>query len=148
MECGRCPHYQLHGLVRGATQRLVKEEMNGMPDDELITRLDGIIYDLRTGKGDYGLAQNNNKEFQKQLSELNEIWQNIKDEINSVRSGTASDERLYDLSQQHFEMADRLVLQAERNSNHKLISFISVYFFILLLSIFIFLIVNKHNEKN
>ena len=28
------------GLVRGATQRLVKEEMNSKPDDELIVRLD------------------------------------------------------------------------------------------------------------
>ena len=40
------------GLVRGATQRLVKEEMSGKPDDELIARLDGIIYDLQTGKGE------------------------------------------------------------------------------------------------
>lgn len=135
------------GLVRGATQRLVKEEMNGRPDDELITRLDGIIYDLQTGRGDYGLAKNNNKDFQNRLSELNEIWKDMKDEITSVRSGSTSDERLYELSQQHFEMADQLVLRAEQNSNHKLISFISVYFLILLLSIAVFVIVNKRNQK-
>ena len=41
------------GLVRGATQRLVKEELDGQPDDELIARLNGIIYDLRTGEGAY-----------------------------------------------------------------------------------------------
>ena len=45
------------GLVRGATQRLVKEEMTGRPDDELNTRLDGIIYDLRLEEGSYGLAK-------------------------------------------------------------------------------------------
>lgn len=135
------------GLVRGATQRLVKEEMNGKPDDELIARLDGIIYDLQTGKGDYGLTKNSNKQFQKQLSELNGIWENMKDEINSVRSGSTSDVRLYDLSQQHFELADRLVMQAEQDSNHKLIGFILVYFFILFLSIVVFLIVNKRNQR-
>ncbi len=134
------------GLVRGATQRLVKEEMNSMPDDELIARLDGIIYDLQTGKGDFGLTKSSDKEFQKQLSELNEIWVRIKDEIYSVRSGNA-DARLYDLSQRHFEMADRLVLQAEQDSNHKLVNFILVYFLILFLSIAVFFIVNRRNQK-
>ncbi len=135
------------GLVRGATQLLVKEEMNGKPDDELIERLDGIIYDLKTGKGEYGLSKNGDKQFQKQLYELNEIWEDIKDEINFVRSGTTSDAKLFDLSQQHFEMADRLVMQAEQDSNHKLTSFILVYFFILLLSIVVFLIVNIRNQR-
>lgn len=134
------------GLVRGATQRLVKEEMNGMPDDELIARLDGIIYDLQTGKGDFGLTKSSDKEFQKQLSELNEIWGRIKDEIYSVRSGNA-DAGLYDLSQRHFEMADRLVMQAEQDSNHKLVNFILVYFLILFLSIAVFFIVNRRNQK-
>lgn len=134
------------GLVRGATQRLVKEEMNDKPDDELIVQLDGIIYDLQTGKGDFGLTKNNDKEFQRQLSELNGVWSSIKDEIYAVRSGRSKLE-LYTLSQQHFEMADRLVLQAEQDSNHKLVNFILVYFLILLLSIAVFFIVNKRNEK-
>lgn len=36
------------GVVRGATQRLVKEELEGHRDDALISRLDGIIEELRT----------------------------------------------------------------------------------------------------
>lgn len=135
------------GLVRGATQRLVKEELDGQPDDELIARLNGIIYDLRTGEGAYGLAKNNGKAFQQQLTELNLVWESIKEEIYSVRSGAVSDRQLYDLSQRHFEMADRLVLQAEQDSNQKLISFITVYFLILLLSVAAFVIVNKRNQK-
>ncbi|MFQ7551475.1 MAG: hypothetical protein ACLRMZ_15560 [Blautia marasmi] len=39
------------GVVRGATQRLVKEELEGRRDDALIDKLDGIIEELRTGKG-------------------------------------------------------------------------------------------------
>ena len=31
------------GVVRGATQRLVKEELKGRADDALIARLDGIM---------------------------------------------------------------------------------------------------------
>ena len=45
------------GIVRGATQKLVKEELHGYEDDALISRLDGIIYDLQTGNGDYGLSR-------------------------------------------------------------------------------------------
>ena len=45
------------GVVRGATQRLVKQEINGSADDGLIRRLDGIISELMTGKGDNGLIR-------------------------------------------------------------------------------------------
>ncbi len=43
------------GIVRGATQKLVKNEISGDLNDPLINRLDGILYDLQTGKGDYQL---------------------------------------------------------------------------------------------
>ena len=36
------------GIVRGATQKLVKEEMSGQQDDALLLRLDQIIDNLRT----------------------------------------------------------------------------------------------------
>ena len=43
------------GIVRGATQRLVKLELSGEPGDELIGYLDGILDNLATGQGEYGL---------------------------------------------------------------------------------------------
>ncbi len=135
------------GLVRGATQRLVKEEMNGQPDDALIHRLDGIIENLQTGKGEYNLVKNSDQEYQRQLSELKLVWERMKEEIYLVRSGAVSDRQLYELSQQHFEMADRLVLEAEQDSNRKLLSFIAVYFLVLLFSVLIFVMVNQHNQK-
>lgn len=36
------------GLVRGATQREVKLEITGNPNDELINYLDGILEDLKS----------------------------------------------------------------------------------------------------
>ena len=39
------------GVVRGATQRLVKQELKGQPNDVLIARLDGILTELATGEG-------------------------------------------------------------------------------------------------
>ena len=43
------------GIVRGATQRLVKLELNNKPDDSIVEYLDGILQELKTGKGGYGL---------------------------------------------------------------------------------------------
>ena len=38
------------GVVRGATQRLIKQELNNFPNDALIEKLDGIIDERQTGR--------------------------------------------------------------------------------------------------
>ena len=120
------------GIVRGATQKLVKEELHGYEDDALISRLDGIIYDLQTGNGDYGLSRDDDAQYQQMLADLSIIWTDIKDEITVMRSGaTGSGEKLYDLSQKHFELADDLVLRAEESSDEKLKNSIICYFICL-----------------
>lgn len=43
------------GIVLGATQRLVKLEMNNQPSDSLITYLDDIMDNLSADKGKYDL---------------------------------------------------------------------------------------------
>lgn len=136
------------GLVRGATQRLVKEELNGERDDALIRYIDDIIQNLQTGKGEYNLQKNSNKDFQWQLDKLKLVWETMKREINTVREGQEEADKLFDLSQKHFEMADRLVLTAEQNSNSKLIRFIVIYLFSLIVSVTVFHIVNRKNQKD
>ena len=49
------------GVVRGATQRLVKEELKGRADDALIARLDGIMEELATGVGENRLIRLNDQ---------------------------------------------------------------------------------------
>ena len=43
------------GIVRGATQRLVKLELSGNPNDPLIDYLDSILAELQGGTARYGL---------------------------------------------------------------------------------------------
>lgn len=135
------------GIVRGATQKLVKEELSGYRDDELVVRLDGIIYDLQTGEGEYGLTKNDDQDYQQQLARLTLIWENIKEEIEQVRTGADSGSELFDLSQQHFEAADQMVLYAEQSSDKKLKRSILFYFFSLIISIVIFAIINRRSRK-
>ena len=116
-------------------------------DDALIARLDGIIYDLQTGEGDYGLTKNPSREFQRQLAQLKLVWESMKTAIPLVRTGQAPTAALYDLSQQHFELADQLVLYAEQNSTGKLARSIAFYFGSLVLLIAGFAIFQKKSQR-
>lgn len=103
------------GIVRGATQKLVKEELMGHPDDELIARLDTIINELITGEGTYGLVALDDKTYMDYMWSVHESWQEIKTEIQHVRAG-ADNTRLYDLSQDYFTLVDNTVSAAEHYS--------------------------------
>lgn len=103
------------GVVRGATQRLIKQELNHSPNDALIAKLDGIIEELQTGKGEHGLVRLNSEEFQELIAQMQDEWSQIKEEIYLVRTG-ANSERLFEKSEAYFEMADRAVLAAEKYS--------------------------------
>lgn len=100
------------GFVRGATQRLIKKELRGIDDDGLIARLDVIINELSTGKGDNGLIRLKDEEFQLLMVHMREDWEEIKKEIQAVRQG-GDKERLYLLSEEFFALADRTVAEAE-----------------------------------
>ena len=43
------------GVVRGATQRLIKQELNHSPNDALIGQIEGILEELQTGHGVVGM---------------------------------------------------------------------------------------------
>ena len=101
------------GVVRGATQRLVKEELEGRRDDALIDKLDGIIEELRTGKGENHLVRLNDAKYQEMMALMQERWEEIKREILKVRQG-ADSSTLYRLSEEYFELADQSVGVAEQ----------------------------------
>lgn len=51
------------GIVRGASQRVIKLETNNRPDDALIDYVSGIMEELLSGEGEYGLKRTGYKEF-------------------------------------------------------------------------------------
>ncbi len=102
------------GIVRGATQRLVKQEMNGRENDELIAYLDEIISELSTGRGEYGLSALPDEKYKHLLAQMRLGWEEIKGEILSVRQG--GEHNLYELSEDYFELANSTVSAAEAYS--------------------------------
>lgn len=103
------------GVVRGATQRLVKQELNHRPNDPLIAKIEGILKNLQTGEGDYGLTRLECGEFQSLIVSMQEAWERLKDEIYAVRAGEGA-ETLFEDSESFFELADRTVAAAEEFS--------------------------------
>ena len=69
------------GIVRGATQRLIKLELQHQPHDELIAYIDDIIYDLKNTDGKYGLEKIPNADYQQQFSALTTLWHRVKSNI-------------------------------------------------------------------
>lgn len=105
------------GLVRGATQRLIKQELQHEENDGLIIYLDTLLEHLSSGS-----TQNqsplDSPEFQSYVLEMQNNWAEIKEEILSVRSGK-DPQALYDMSEAYFELANSAVSVAEIYSEHK-----------------------------
>ena len=101
------------GLVRGATQREVKLEITGNPDDELIKYLDDIINDLKYQNGQYNLVDLKDKEYHDKLQILSDYWEELKKEIKAVREVGYQNTDIVNMSEIYFKMADETVFAAE-----------------------------------
>lgn len=115
------------GIVRGATQRLIKLEVVDQPNDELINYLDKIMAGLRFGGSEYDLIYIHDKQFQSNLSELNYYWTLLRDEIRTMREVGYENTDIIDMSEHYFELANKTVFAAEKYSNK-----VSMYFVALL----------------
>lgn len=104
------------GIVRGATQRLVKLELVHQPNDELIRYLDGILEELTLGKGSYGLIIPDDTAYKVDLERLEEMWSALKAEIMVYRAEGDNEETLLALSEAYFEQANATVFSADAYS--------------------------------
>lgn len=100
------------GIVRGATQRLIKKELNHNADDHLITKLDIILTGLLQGSDELNLERLEDENYQSSLEKMQKEWSDIKKEILRYRQG-ANGDTLFALSEDYFDLADRTVLAAE-----------------------------------
>lgn len=136
------------GIVRGATQRLVKQEMYGYPNDSLINYLDGIIDELLTGEGANELIYLPDNNYQSIMKSMKTTWLTMKEEILNVRNGVGI-HGLFELSEVYFDMADSAVSEAERYSEEcvgttvKALIFLNASFVIVVILLWIF----QHKQR-
>lgn len=102
------------GIVRGATQRIIKLENAHLPDDELIKYVDEILLELQDSNlGKYNLETINDPNFQAKLYLLEQIWEQVQEEIDLLRLNGGSIANIIKISEEHFEVANELVYLAE-----------------------------------
>lgn len=136
------------GIVRGATQRLVKQELQGAPNDALISYLDGLIVELASGEGDNGLIALLDENYQSFIEELQQAWEVLKSEIMQLRQ-SEDKQKVFDLSEVFFELADQAVSAAENYSEKsidkaKLVLFCLNIGFVLIVVLFL---LNEWRQK-
>lgn len=101
------------GLIRGGTQKVIVNQLNGVYDQDFIAYLDDIIDSLQTENGLYYSVETHDTYYQAQLLYLDELWGEIKVELAQLEAGAGDAEVLYTLSQLHFQEADDLVSYTE-----------------------------------
>ena len=105
------------GIVRGATQRLVKLELEGFARDDILEYLDGILLELNGEEGAYGLPSPRDARYQEDLTELNRMWEDVRESISAYRAGLEDGAMLLETSEAYFEQANKTVFSAEAYSS-------------------------------
>jgi methyl-accepting chemotaxis protein len=106
------------GIVRGASQRLIKLELAGTPNDALRQRVARIIKGLAEGDAELGLKRSDDKAFLDSLVEVNKAWAALLAQVPAARPREALEARakLVLLSEDFFKCTDLAVSAAEKAS--------------------------------
>lgn len=133
------------GIVRGATQRLIKLELMGRPNEDLEIRLDGIMEDLQTEHiGANGLILLPDESYKACLHALATAWELLKGSVADLREGIPARDQVLNMSESYFHLADNTVSAAEVYSQ-ELASNIQLYekFILVLTALEVMLIAYK-----
>ncbi|MEO0434994.1 MAG: methyl-accepting chemotaxis protein [Cyanobacteria bacterium J06656_5] len=101
------------GIVRGASQRLVKLETNGQPDDALIQRIDQLINALINGDESLQLPKATNANYLARIQEVESDWQQLKATVVQYRQNPNLKAKLIEDSEAYFELTNDAVFAAE-----------------------------------
>ena len=107
------------GLVRGKTQRIVKFEISGRQEDDMIQEIESFIDGLRNGNKELNLVRLEDSDFQTKMEELNEYFLMLKQEIMQVRVYGADKTQILSKSEHFFEICDEATGLAEVYSQRK-----------------------------
>lgn len=106
------------GLVRGTTQRIVKLEDAGQPQDDLIKAVNSYINGLRYGSDDLNLVRLDD-EYQAKMTELANYFDELCAEIVRVREVGYENTDIIAMSEEFFGICDDATRLAEDYSQEK-----------------------------
>lgn len=103
------------GIVRGKSQRIVKLELVGEGNDEMLADIDRILEGLRFGGTAYELSVLKDETYQEKLETLAGMWTGVKADIASYRAENSEENKktLVSSSEELFLQANETVYAAE-----------------------------------
>ena len=104
------------GIVRGATQRLVKLELQGKPNNKLTAKLDQIVNGLINGDAEIGLPAAKDPTYLAKMQEVEASWNKLKDDIQTYQTTKGNQASLLADSEEYFELTNEAVFAAEEYS--------------------------------
>ncbi len=111
------------GLVRGGTQRLIKQEIAGQPNVDLLNTLDGKVNALLDG-GEVALPGGEkvsikpaSGEFREKMSTVKNKWTQLKATVEQYRANPNLEPQLYKASEDYFGATNEAAFAAENIFN-------------------------------
>ena len=101
------------GLVRGETQRMIKLENAGYPQDRMSETIHSYIKGLREGSDQLNFVRLDDAEFQDKMKELDDYFQILKEEVSLVREKGYQQTNIIEKSEKFFKICDKAVGRAE-----------------------------------
>lgn len=135
------------GIVRGATQRLVKLEIAGQQPDKLIAQLDKIVNGLINGDKELQLPRAQDQEFLAKMREVERAWGGLKEAIRKARQDKAHTDSLLKESEEYFELTNKAVFTAEGFSKSKATTLKTMQTTLLILTVIALIIIILLSQK-
>lgn len=107
------------GLVRGGTQRMVKLEISGAPQDKMYETISSYIEGLRNGSEKLNFVRLDDEDFQTKMDELEKYFDELRSEILLVRKKGYENTEIIEKSEKFFQICDEAVGFAEVYSQKK-----------------------------
>ena len=107
------------GLVRGGTQRMVKLEISGAPQDKMYQTISSYIEGLRNGSEKLSFVRLDDIDFQNKMDELAKYYDELRSEILLVREKGYENTEIIEKSEKFFQICDEAVGFAEVYSQKK-----------------------------
>ena len=101
------------GIVRGATQRIVKLELQDSPNEKLIAKMNKIVEGLINGDAEIGLPKARNSNYQDKILTVRDAWEEVQELIEKSRADSSYDSELFEASEKLFEKTNNAVFAAE-----------------------------------
>ena len=129
------------GVIRGGTQRVAKMELAGEGADATIERVEALLEKIEANEENRFVKSPATLDFLDKVKATRAQWNLMLDEITALREHTGSPERLLELSERHFELADDMVYAAQvrAEQDFAISFFIGVVLILTVTSLILFL---------